>query len=149
MLNYREATILDIPALHRVRMSVNENKLNNPLLVTRSDYELFLTLKGKGWLCEIENQVVGFAIVDTESNNIWALFLDPSHEGKGIGKTLQRIMLDWYFDQKKEKLWLGTAPGTRAEKFYTITGWKNCGLMKNGEVRFEMDYDCYQSNFKN
>ncbi len=112
----REAGISDIKQLHEVRMSVKENVLSNPLLILEKNYEEFLTVHGKGWLCEIENLVVSFAIVDMAKNNIWALFVRPEYEGKGIGKKLHQEMLNWYFDKTKEKVWLGTSPGTRELK---------------------------------
>jgi len=43
--------------------------------VTDKDFEIFLTVKGKGWVCEIKNRIVGFAIADLQDNNIWALFI--------------------------------------------------------------------------
>ncbi len=142
---FREAIIKDIKALHSVRMAVKENMLSNPLLVTEADYINFLTLNGKGWLCEIDDTIIGFAIVDTADNNIWALFVHPDFEKKGIGRKLQAIMLDWFFEQSDKTLWLGTAPNTRAEHFYTSSGWKNMGLRKNGEIRFEMTYEDWKN----
>ena len=47
-------------------------------------------------------------------------------------------MLDWYFTQTRETVWLGTAPGTRAETFYRRTGWREVGQHGKGEVKFEM-----------
>lgn len=140
----REATIEDIAALQVIRFAVKENILNNPLLVTTEDYKRYLTRDGKGWLCEIENEVAGFAIVDTTQNNIWALFVHPDYEKKGIGKRLQTIMLDWHFSQTRNTVWLSTAPNTRAEKFYTLTGWKHVGFTKNGEIKFEMTFDDWE-----
>ncbi|MGF6848256.1 GNAT superfamily N-acetyltransferase [Chitinophaga sp. W3I9] len=140
---FREATTADIPGLQRVRGAVKENVLNNPDLVTTSDYIQYLTTDGRGWLCESAGVIVGFAIVDTHRHNIWALFVDPRTEAVGVGRELQRLMLDWYFAVYQTSLWLGTSPGTRAERFYTRSGWKNAGLMKNGEVRFEMDRDTW------
>lgn len=138
---FREATIKDIPQLHQIRMSVKENVLNNPSLVKKEDYINFLTTNGKGWLCEMENTIVGFAIIDTVENNIWALFVNPDLEGKGIGKQLQQIMLNWFFALHKNTLWLSTAKGTRAETFYKFTGWKETGITKSGEVKFEMSFE--------
>jgi len=57
---------------------------------------------------------MGFAIADLREDNIWALFIHPEFEGEGIEKKLQKMMLDWYFSMNKEKVWLGTASGTRA-----------------------------------
>ena len=144
-MNFREATIEDIKAMHVIRMAVKENVLSNPLLVTEADYTNFLTTHGKGWICEIDDTLVGFAIIDTADNNIWALFVHPGFEKKGVGRKLQEIMLNWFFNQSDKPLWLGTAPGTRAEHFYRSSGWKNIGLRKNAEIRFEMSY----SDWKN
>lgn len=135
---YREATTSDIEQLHRVRMAVKENVLNNPALVTHQDYVNYLTTTGKGWLCESDGEVLGFAIVGTEEKNVWALFVSPEAEGKGIGKTLQNTLLDWYFSHYTEPLWLTTGPGTRAEEFYRRSGWTETGRLANGEVKFEM-----------
>ncbi len=133
----RAATINDIPQIQTVRNSVKENTLSNPDLVTNSDCVEFLTQRGRGWVCEIDNKIVGFAIADLVENNIWALFLHPEHEKKGIGKKLHDIMLNWYFDQNKENVWLGTSPNTRAELFYRKAGWLENGYHGN-EIKFEM-----------
>ncbi|MEI7803658.1 MAG: GNAT family N-acetyltransferase [Bacteroidota bacterium] len=136
---FREATIEDIPQIQVVRHSVKENVLSNPALVTDKDCAEFITIRGKGWVCEMYGEIVGFAIADLKEHNIWALFVHHEHEGKGIGKVLHNTMLNWYFKQTSEMVWLGTAPNTRAEKFYTLSGWKNCGLRPNGEIRFEIN----------
>ena len=49
-------------------------------------------------------------------------------------------MLDWYFKQTKEKVWLGTAFNTRAEQFYRKAGWTEIGLYSTKEIKFEMTY---------
>ncbi|WP_133946041.1 GNAT family N-acetyltransferase [Epilithonimonas xixisoli] len=139
-MNFREANINDIPQMQIVRNSVNENQLSNPDLVKNQDYEIYLTDNGKGWVCEIENEIVGFAIVDLVENNIWALFLKPEFENQGIGKQLHNLMLNWYFQQTKTAVWLGTSPSTRAEKFYRLSGWKEIG-MHGKEIKFEMTFE--------
>ncbi len=135
---FREANIEDIQQIQIVRNSVKENTLSDPTLVTNEDCEEFLTVRGKGWVCEIQHQIVGFAIADLKENNIWALFIDPEFEGKGIGTKLQKIMLEWYFSNGKEDVWLGTSPGTRAEQFYKKSGWLQNGMHGKNEVKFEM-----------
>jgi len=73
-MRIREAKIADIKQIQIIRNSVKENTLSNPDLVTDKDGEEFITVRGKGWVCEFEEQIVGFAIVDLKENNIWALF---------------------------------------------------------------------------
>jgi len=141
MMIFREAEIADIKQIQIVRNSVKENMLSDPGLVTNEDVKVFITNRGKGWVCEIDNNIVGFSIADLRENNIWALFVLPEFERKGIGKKLQEKMLDWYFTQTKEKVWLGTAPKTRAERFYKMHGWKEVGVHGKGEIKFEMSID--------
>ena len=88
----------------------------------------------------MNGQIVGFSIADLRDQNIWALFVQPGFDKQGIGRQLHDVMLNWYFDQTQETVWLGTAPGTRAEAFYIKAGWKETGTHGNGEIRFEMSY---------
>ena len=86
-MSFREATIRDIDDIMVVRFSVLENVLNTPGLVTEKDCEEYLTRRGKGWVCEIDGQVVGFSIVDLQAHNIWCLFVRPEQEARGVGKA--------------------------------------------------------------
>lgn len=135
----REASIDDIPELHAIRLSVKENQLSNPAVVTASDYRKYLLHRGRAWLCELAGgQIAGFAIVDLQGHNVWALFVHPNHEGEGIGRILHDAMLDWYFAKTNHPIWLSTAPGTRAARFYERAGWECTGLMPNGELHFQL-----------
>jgi GNAT superfamily N-acetyltransferase len=101
--------------------------------------EEYITIRGRGWVCEIGLMIVGFAIADLRENNIWALFIHPDHEKKGIGKQLHQLMLNWYFENSGQTVWLSTSPGTRAEFFYRKAGWKETGIYGKGEIKFEMN----------
>ena len=135
---FREAVIGDIAQIQFIRNSVTENMLSDPGLVTDKDCEEYLTVRGKGWVCEVNGAIVGFAIADLKADNVWALFVHPQWHGKRIGKRLHDTMLDWYFSKGKERLWLSTSPLTRAEKFYRMGGWTETGKYGKGEIKFEM-----------
>ncbi len=135
---YREAYVADISQIQEVRHCVTENVLSDPALVTDEDCAKHLIVYGKGWVCEVKNRIVGFAIADLLNNNIWALFVIPDFEGRGIGTTLHDIMLNWYFSQTDKTVWLSTAFNTRAERFYLKQGWQLIGLYNAKEVKFEM-----------
>jgi GNAT superfamily N-acetyltransferase len=137
---FRTANISDIKQMQVVRHLVKENILSNPNLVPDEDVAYYISEKGKGWVCEVGSQLVGFSIVDLLEKSVWALFVDPEFAEKGIGKELHRLMIDWYFEQTKDKLVLGTAPNTRAERFYTLQGWTQVGSYPNGETKFELSY---------
>jgi GNAT superfamily N-acetyltransferase len=140
-LQFREANVKDIPAMQVLRHLVKENVLSNPALVTDRDCAEYLTVRGKGWVCEAGSELVGFGIADLLGNSIWALFVLPGWEGKGIGRTLQGLMLKWYFTQTRKTIWLTTAPHTRAETFYRKSGWRETAREGNGEIRFEMRFE--------
>ncbi len=146
-MTFREAQIKDIPQIQIVRNSVRENTLSNPALVTDEHYLEFITQRGKGWVCEVDREVVGFSIVDLKENNIWALFLNPEFEKRGIGRKLHDLMLDWYFTQTRVPVWLGTSPNTRAEGFYRKAGWTEIGSHGEGEVKFEMSYEQWKAGW--
>ena len=134
---FREAQLTDIKQIQVVRNAVKENVLTNPALVTDDDCALYMTSRGKAWVCEINQKIVGFAYVDMQENNIWALFILPEYAERGIGKLLHKIMLDWYFSKTNINVWLGTSPNTRAAVFYERQGWKKTG-MHGMEIKFEM-----------
>ncbi|WP_205513336.1 GNAT family N-acetyltransferase [Longitalea arenae] len=140
-MNLREALVTDIPQMNEVRQAVKENALSNPGLASQQDYVDFLSKRGKGWVCEMDNQVVGFAIGDLVQHNVWALFVQPEYEGQGVGRELLITLLDWYYSQTRETIWLSTAPDTRAADFYRSFGFAETGKMPNGEIRFELSAD--------
>jgi GNAT superfamily N-acetyltransferase len=142
---FREANPDDIKQIQFVRNVVKENTLSNPNLVTDDDCANYLTVRGKGWVCEQNKTIIGFSIADLVDHNIWALFIHPEFERQGIGTRLHDLMLDWYFKNTKHTVWLSTARGTRAEKFYTKHGWTATGIINNGEIKFVMGYNFWIS----
>jgi len=136
----RIATISDIPELQIVRNSVKENKLSSSNRIKDADVEEYLLSRGKGWVTFVDGKIIGFAIADLIGHSIWALFLLPEYEGRGYGRQLHQAMLDWYFSESREKLWLTTGSNTRAENFYKMHGWTEVSRSES-EIKFEMSYD--------
>lgn len=145
---FRQGLVADIPQMQLVRNSVKENMLSDPALVPDSDVEDYITRRGKGWVCEAGGRIVGFSIISVADNNVWALFIEPGYEGKGIGRRLHDEMMDWYFQQTDETIWLSTSPGTRAETFYRRAGWRETGLHGKGEIKFEMSFNEWKGENK-
>jgi len=145
---FRTAERSDIKQMQVVRHLVKENTLSNPELVPDKDVAYYISEKGKGWVCEVDGQVVGFSIIDLLERSVWALFVDPAFAEKGIGKELHRLMIDWYFQQTKDKVVLGTAPNTRAERFYKLQGWTPVGSYSNGETKFELNFMDWSKKIK-
>ena len=144
-MKIREAQIADIPQIQVVRNSVKENMLSDPALVPDKDVEDYIIKRGKGWVSEVDSVITGFAIVSVTDNNVWALFMDPAFEAKGMGKKLHDTMMNWYFSQTDKTIWLSTSPGTRADKFYRKAGWRETGVYGKGETKFEMTIEDWNS----
>jgi GNAT superfamily N-acetyltransferase len=140
VIKFRYAELSDIKQMQVVRNLVKENRLSDPGLVTDEDVALYISERGKGWVCEVDAQVIAFSIIDIQVKSVWALFVDPSFAEMGIGKELHRLMINWYFSQTQENVVLGTAPNTRAATFYQLQGWTTVGSYPNGEVKFELSY---------
>lgn len=133
----RQAMPGDAAAMHRVRLAVNENRLVS-MTLAEHDYIGAIQQTGRGWVAEVDGSVVGFAVGNSQTGNIWALFVDPGHEGKGYGRQLHDVMVAWLWQQGLDRLWLTTDSGTRAERFYLRAGWQPDGAAGAGEVRFEL-----------
>ena len=131
----RQALRADIAAMHRVRLAVRENRLISG--VTEADYLPALERTGRGWVIESDGAILGFAVGNGETGNIWALFVDPDHEGLGYGRRLHDAMVEWLFSQGLTRLFLGTEPGTRAQRFYEAAGWKRTGTDRD-EATYEL-----------
>lgn len=138
-MDVRVATEADIDEMHRVRMSVRENQLGDASLIGASEYRAMLTERGRGWVAEEDGRIVGFAVADRSRWNVWALFVDPRAEGRGVGRRLHDAMMGWFFASAgAERVWLSTDPGTRAERFYQAAGWRYAGHEPDGEARYEL-----------
>lgn len=137
-MTIREAGPADIPAMHVIRLRVRENRLSDPSVVTEQDYRDFMARATNSWVSEVDGVMAGFAMVDPEKHNLWALFVSPEHEFKGVGRALHEVMLAWYF-ARTDVLRLSTDPNTRAAGFYEKAGYNNLGPTANGrEVIFEL-----------
>jgi len=88
----RQARAQDVPAIHRVRMSVRENRLVSTV-VTEADTLAAIEDTGRGWVIEDAGEIVAFAIGHAGTGNIWALFVHPDHERQGHGRRLFDTMV--------------------------------------------------------
>lgn len=138
MLTLRRALLADIDRLAEIRAAVRENVLSDPLSVTRDDYVWFVT-NTRVWIAEDQGGILGFSASDPRDGTIWALFVDPSHQGRGIGPQLLDLACRDLRADGHNRARLGTDPGTRADRLYRRLGWHNLGRDAQGEENFERD----------
>jgi GNAT superfamily N-acetyltransferase len=131
----RVANFADIPRLVEIRSSVRENRLSDPSRVTLVDYEWHVA-HAPIHIWEDDGVIKGLSAGDPRTGSIWALFVDPAHEGHGIGQALIRAACRSLAAAGHRVAKLSTAPGTRAERFYLRNGWLANGYTERGEVIF-------------
>ena len=134
----RRAVHADAARIFEIRFAVRENRLSNPNLVTAADVAWFIDNPGI-WLWDEDGKVKGFAAADARDGTVWALFIDPAHEGRGVGRALLQAALATLRDAGHRTARLSTGPGTRADRFYRIGGWIPIGQTEKGEVLLEHD----------
>lgn len=140
MLTYRAMTVDDIPAVLELRFATVENaitleELEQDYGITPATIAASMASDSRGWLCEDGSDVVGFAMGDRSNGEVQVVAVRPSHEGRGIGKTLLARVTDWLFAEGHPEIWLGANPdpGVRATGFYRKLGWRRSGVMKGGD----------------
>lgn len=132
----RQAVATDIEGMHRVRTAVRENRLVSTVLPP-ARYLEYIGTRGRGWIIELNSTIVAFAVADSSTGSLWALFVDPDHEGKGYGRRLHDAAVAWLVAEGHDRIWLTTAPDTRAQRFYELAGWNKVGAAPQGEIRLE------------
>ncbi|MBZ2206142.1 GNAT family N-acetyltransferase [Massilia sp. R798] len=122
-----------------IRLAVHENRLRDPSRVTLEMYQDYLDALGRGWVCERDGVIAGFAYAERDAGSIWALFVDPKHEGAGIGKQLLALATGYLFEHGHAKVVLSTGPDTRADRFYTALGWRRSHREGDAEACFMLE----------
>lgn len=130
----REIEVRDIPALFAVRVATDENRLTREELtalgITEASVEAKLQETYRGWLAEEDGQVVGFAMGDRATGEMWVIAVLPTHLGRGIGTALLAAVERWLVASGCRELWLTTDvdPRLRAYRFYRNRGWEDWKL---------------------
>ncbi|MDB5373682.1 MAG: Acetyltransferase family protein [Belnapia sp.] len=135
----RPVTRADIPTLFEIRLAVRENAMTAADLaangVTPAAVAAMLATTAAGWIADAD---AGFAIADAEDGSLFALFIRPACEGRGLGLALLRQAEAWLASQGWREAWLltGADPALRAQRFYRAAGWRVAGGAPSGEQRF-------------
>jgi ribosomal protein S18 acetylase RimI-like enzyme len=142
-MHFREMTPADLPDTFRIRTAAKENPFPMEALIsagiTEASVTQMLATTHRGWVCEVDETIIGFAIGNRSDGEFWVIAVLPEHEGKGIGRHLMQLAQDWLFSAGCPKLWLVTgAPPTRAYHLYTKLGWQDVGPTEHGGRRMEL-----------
>lgn len=143
VMQIRKATPQDVADIFDVRCSVKENHLSRAELaelnitpasvgemITSGDYIVPVALIG--------GKIAAFAMAQISEGHVFALFVRPGHEGKGLGRALMCEVESGFTDHGVTEAWLytGSEEGIRAPGFYRRLGWVESGVMEDGQLRF-------------
>ncbi|CAN5151825.1 hypothetical protein BH10PSE8_BH10PSE8_22330 [soil metagenome] len=131
----RKATAADQPRIHAIRMGVSENILSDPSMVTDEEVAWYRE-QAIFLVSEEAGEVVGFSCANHQTGLVWALFVDPAHEGRGHGRALLDAALAALTAAGIVQAHLTTGAGTRAERFYRRHGWQETGRSLDDHVVF-------------
>lgn len=139
-ISIRPASATDITAIFAIRTAVKENILSLEQLtemgITPDAVLDMLAQPDCVWVADINGITAGFAMVDSEEGSVFALFVLPEYEGRGLGKQLMDHAEAALF-QQHALLWLETDSQSRAAEFYQRRGWEAVKQLSGTDKRYE------------
>lgn len=134
----RKATRADLPRIFEIRYAVRENRLLNPVSIASvGPVTDWLFDNSTFWVWEEDGAIQGFSAADPRDGSIFALFVHPSYERRGIGRALLPLACEVLRANGHASAKLTTEAATRAERFYRMDGWLEIGRQDDGQIVFQ------------
>ena len=139
----RKATRADWPRISEIRLAVQENRLSNPASIASvgiasiGPVTAWLFDNSTFWVWEEDGAIQGFSAADPRDGTIFALFVHPSYERRGIGRALLPLACEVLRASGHAAAILTTEAATRAERFYRMGGWIEIGRKDDGQIVFQ------------
>jgi ribosomal protein S18 acetylase RimI-like enzyme len=139
-IRFREMERRDIATCIKIRASTNESRFSMDALtkagINEESLAGMLDTTHRGWVGEVDGQVVGFGMGNRSNGEFWVVAVLPEYEGRGIGKSLTELTQEWLFASGCAELWLWTSPdpSTRAYGLYKKLGWEDCGIQRGQRI---------------
>ncbi len=135
----RKAARADYPRISEIRLSVRENRLSKSKYESVERVANWIFDNSTFWAWEEDGAIQGFSAADPRDGEIFALFVHPSYEGRGIGCALLPMACQILRDSGHTIATLTTEAGTRAERFYRQDGWTEIGRQDDGQIVFQKE----------
>ncbi|WP_166718415.1 MULTISPECIES: GNAT family N-acetyltransferase [unclassified Pantoea] len=139
-INIRTAKAADIDGMFHVRISVIENHLSREEMqrigITENVVADLIEKSCCAWVATDNEKIIGFSMILPDEGCLFAAFVLPEYEGRGIGRRLVEIAEKELF-RHHEIAWLETDKQSRAAKFYIQLGWGNKIDINDTDIRLE------------
>ena len=136
----RTAQLSDVEYIFDVRTSVNENHLSREEMrqmgMTDSVVAGMITKQQCAWVAIIDEKVVGFSMILPDKGCLFAAFVMPEYEGRGVGRSLIERAEQELF-KNNDTIWLETDSKSRAAEFYRRLGWVKKENVSKSDIRLE------------
>ena len=138
----RVATVGDVDSLFAIRTSVAQNHLSREQMAALGITPEVLTQAIRDsdcvWIADVEGQPVAFTMIDQAEGELFALFVRPGYENRGLGRQLMAVAETALF-ARHERIFLITDGRDliRANGFYRRLGWSVVGQEEDHDVRYE------------
>lgn len=136
----RTAQLSDVGSIFDVRTSVVENHLSREDMqqmgITERVVADLIEQSLCAWVATENDKVIGFSMILPDEGSLFAAFVLPEYEGKGIGRRLVALAEQELF-RHHEIIWLETDKNSRAAKFYLQLGWGNKTNINDTDIRLE------------
>ena len=139
-INIRTAQLTDIDGIFDVRTSVTENHLSREEMrqmgITESAVAEMIENNHCAWVATENDKIIGFSMILPDEGCLFAAFVLPEYEGRGVGRRLVSLAEQELF-KHHEIAWLETDKNSRAAKFYMQLGWGNKTAINDTDIKLE------------
>ncbi|ENI8089352.1 GNAT family N-acetyltransferase [Salmonella enterica] len=136
----RQALITDVDSIFEIRTSVTENHLSREEMrqmgITERSVADMIQKSTCAWGAIDGVKAVGFTMVLHDKGCLFAAFVLPEYENRGIGRELLMRAEEELF-KHHEVIWLETEKNSRAAKIYKHLGWDDKTDIDEGHIRLE------------
>lgn len=136
----RLALSSDIEGIFDVRISVKENHLSREEMeqmgITESSVIDMIEKNRCAWVAVDNGKIIGFSMILPDEGSLFAAFVLPEYEGRGVGRSLVQLAEQELF-KHHEVAWLETDKNSRAAKFYKRLGWVEKENVSESDIRLE------------
>ncbi|THD40325.1 N-acetyltransferase (plasmid) [Pantoea sp. SGAir0430] len=126
--------------MFHVRISVIENHLSREEMrrigITENVVADLIEKSRCAWVATDDEKIIGFSMILPDEGCLFAAFVLPEYEGRGIGRRLVELAENELF-RHHEIAWLETDKQSRAAKFYIQLGWGNKIDINDTDIRLE------------